>query len=346
MNGETRTAVRARRPLPPRVKPIIRLRRWRRRLLSVALWVMVGVAGAQGAADARYRSAFDDLIALPEGRALLEMFSSIRRDYLPGAGPEALLQGAMRGMVEALDDPYVHYLTPAEVAQEERISRGPAAVAAIHFDGIGYLRIPSFSSERVGEEARSVVETLVKRNIEALVLDLRQNSGGLVRGGLQLLDIFLSDAVLGYRSSRGGAAPLAFANPGAITLPLVVLIDAGTASTAEIVAGALQTYQRAALYGTQSAGKGVGQTQVPLPDGGSLRLVTFRWSLPDRRSIDGVGLQPTVVVNDGALGLVGVVFGDPELDPVLRRALRDLRQKILSVPVTEELNQPSTAPVE
>jgi C-terminal processing protease CtpA/Prc len=302
------------------------------RWLAVSALLVLAIAVAQEAgsvpssAELRQRNALEEILALPEGRALIEAYLAIRRDYLPGSNDAALLQGAIRGMVEALDDPYVQYLSPAEVAAEERISRGPAAVAAILFDDVGYLRIPAFTSERVGEEARTVVQVLLRRNVGALILDLRQNGGGLVRGGLQLLDLFIADAVLGYRSTRSGAAPLAFANPGAIELPLVVLIDGGTASTAEMVAGALQTYQRAQLYGMPSAGKGVGQTQIPLPDGGSLRLVTFRWSLPDRRSIDGVGLHPTVLIDGPAeAGPDGVVFGDPEVDPVLRRALRDLQ---------------------
>jgi C-terminal processing protease CtpA/Prc len=306
--------------------------------LLLALWLLVAAALAQEEGitppgiGLLHHTTVEEILAIPEGRALIEAYLAIRRDYLLGSDEAALLQGAIRGMVAALDDPYVQYLTPEEVAAEDRVSRGPAAVAAIIFDGIGYLRISTFNSERVGEEARAVVQALMRRNVEGLVLDLRQNGGGLVRGGLQLLDLFIADAVLGYRSTRSGAAPLAFANPGAIDLPLVVLIDEGTASTAEMVAGALQTFQRATLYGMPSAGKGVGQTQISLSDGGSLRLVTFRWSLPDRRNINGIGLEPTVKIDGEAeAGSAGVVFGDPEIDPVLRRALRDLWLLLLEV---------------
>ena len=317
-------------------------------LLLVVLFVSPSaVVVGQGVIDPRYRDAAEELLMLPEGRAFLEAYLSIRSDYLYGSEPDVLLQGAIRGMMEALDDAYGRYLTPEEFAAEERIFRGPTAVAAILFEEIGYLRLPSFSSERVGEEARAVIDVLLRRDVAGLILDLRQNNGGLVRGGLQLLDIFISDAVLGYRSTRSGAAPLAFANPGAINLPLVVLIDAGTASTAEMVAGALQTFGRAAVYGTRSAGKGVGQTQIPLPDGGSLRLVTFRWSLPDRRSIDGIGVEPTVEL-DGAAEAGGraVVFGDPELDPLLQRALRDLRLALLSPSDDDPSNGAAGNPVE
>jgi C-terminal processing protease CtpA/Prc len=317
----------------------------------MTLPLLIGLAGlpatshAQEVVDPRYQAAVEELLMLPEGRAFLEAFLSIRRDYLHGSEDGQLLQGAIRGMTESLNDPYVHYLTPDEFAAEERIFRGPAAVAAILFEEIGYLRLPSFSSERVGEEARAVIDVLVRRNAAALILDLRQNGGGLVRGGLQLLDIFISDAVLGYRTTRSGAAPLAFANPGAIELPLVVLIDEGTASTAEIVAGALQTFGRASIYGMRSAGKGVGQTQVRLPDGGSIRLVTFRWLLPDRRSIEGIGIRPSVEL-DGAteMGSRRVVFGDPELDPLLQRALRDLRLTLVAAPSNEPPKDEGTTP--
>lgn len=288
--------------------------------------------GAQPIVDARYEAVVADLMSTPDGLAFLEAFRAIRRDYLGVADAETLLDGAIRGMVAALADPYVRYLDADELEDERRTTRGPASIVALALGDLGYLRLESFDSERAGESFLAEIEILAQRGVRALVVDLRGNSGGLVLGGLQVLDAFLSDVVLGYRATRFGQVPLGFANPRAETLPLAVLIDRDTASTAEIVAGSLQTYARARLYGEVSAGKGVGQSTVPLSHGGELRLVTFAWSLPDGRSIDGWGLTPDVPLRGrmpalASTDLLRVVL-EPELDPVLAAAIRDLRRQV------------------
>lgn len=296
----------------------------------VLLWVPV--VGAQPIVDARYEGVVTDLMSTPEGLAFLEAFRAIRRDYLGVADAETLLDGALRGMVDALADPYVRYLDADELDDERRTTRGPASIVALALGDLGYLRLESFDSERAGESFLAEIEILTQRGVRAVIVDLRGNAGGLVLGGLQVLDAFLSDVVLGYRATRFGQVPLGYANPRSETLPLAVLIDRDTASTAEIVAGSLQTYARARLYGEISAGKGVGQSTVPLSHGGELRLVTFSWSLPDGRSIDGWGLTPDVPVRGqvtalASTDLVRVVL-EPDLDPVLAIAIRDLRRVV------------------
>lgn len=276
--------------------------------------------------------------ALPElsdhaaGRALLEAYRAILREYRGSVDPEALLEGALRGLVAALDDPYVRYLDPSEVAADAERRRDPDVVVPGVVGDLGYLRVTSFDSERAGERFTTELDALVVRGARGVVLDLRGNAGGLVLPGLQVLDRFLSDVVLGYRSTAQGRVPLGFANPAAVGLPLVVLVDADTASTAEIVAGALQTYGRARLVGSVTAGKGVGQSSLPLSDGGELRLVTFAWLLPDGRSVDGWGLTPDVPVRGAAMmGSVAElldVVTEPERDPALAAALKALRRAV------------------
>jgi len=298
---------------------------------SLVFLVGPGV-GAQPIVDARYEAVVADLMATPDGLAFLEAFRAIRRDYLGVADAETLLDGALRGMVEALADPYVRYLDADELDDDRRTTRGPASIVALALGDLGYLRLESFDSERAGDSFFAEVEILMQRGVRALIVDLRGNAGGLVLGGLQVLDVFLSEVVLGFRATRFGQVPLGYANPRAETLPLAVLIDRDTASTAEIVAGGLQTHGRARLYGEISAGKGVGQSTVPLSHGGELRLVTFAWALPDGRSIDGWGLTPDVPLRGQVPALASAdlarVVLEPELDPALAAAIRDLRRVV------------------
>jgi C-terminal processing protease CtpA/Prc len=295
----------------------------------VALTALPAASAQRTAIDPRYDLIVADLVATPEGLAFLEAFRAIRRDYLGVVDAADVLEGALRGMVGALDDPYVRYLDPVETAADRRTARDPDVVEVGRWGAVGYLGVASFDSERAGERVATELEALLQLGVAGLVLDLRGNAGGLVLGGLQVLDLFLSEIVLGFRETRFGLIPLGYANPRAVALPIAVLVDRDTASTAEIVAGALQTTARARLYGEVTAGKGVGQSTVPLSHGGELRLVTFAWSLPDGRSIDGWGLTPDVPVRERGLAHtagddVARVVAEPERDPTLAAALRDL----------------------
>ncbi len=287
---------------------------------------------AQGPVEPGYEATVDALLGDPGGRAFLEAYRAITRGYRGGAESDALLEGAIRGMVDALDDPYVTYLDVEEVDLDAPRRRDPNVIVTATLGDLGYLRILSFDSERAGERFSTELDALVVRGVRGLVLDLRGNDGGFVLTGLQVLDRLLSDVVLGYRSTGQGSLPLGFANPRALDLPVVVLVDADTASTAEIVAGALQVYGRARLFGEVTAGKGVGQSTIHLSNGGELRLVTFAWLLPDGRSIDGWGLTPDEPVRRGPVAatiadLTRVVV-EPDVDPALSAAVRGLRRVV------------------
>jgi C-terminal processing protease CtpA/Prc len=289
-------------------------------------------AAQRTALDPRYDLVIADLVATPEGLAFLEAYRAIRRDYRGDVAAEDLLEGAIRGMVDVLGDPYVRYLDAEEAIRDHRAARDPNVVDVALLGEIGYLGLGSFDSERAGERFALELDALLRHGIRGLVVDLRGNAGGLVLGGLQVLDLFLSDVVLGFRDTRFGPIPLGYANPRAVSLPVAVLVDRNTASTAEIVAGALQTRGRAMLYGEVTAGKGVGQTTVLLSHGGELRLVTFDWSLPDGRSIHGWGLTPDVPIREvpefAASSDMAQVVAEPDRDPVLIAALRDLRRVV------------------
>lgn len=171
--------------------------------------------------------------------------------------------------------------------------------------GFGYVRIAHFQ-ERTGDEFAKALMTLHKENggnLRGLVLDLRNNPGGLVDQSLQVANRFLGeglrDSLIVYTKGREPSAKGEI--PATIGekephYPMAVLINGGTASASEIVAGALQDHKRAVIMGTQSFGKGSIQTIIPLGDGAGLKLTTARYYTPKGRSIQAKGITPDIYV--------------------------------------------------
>ena len=164
-------------------------------------------------------------------------------------------------------------------------------------DGIGYIRLYDFSataSERMGEG----LEELLSQDPQAIIFDLRGNPGGWLDQAVEVADLFLDDgAILIERWSDGRERPFE-AQPGDMGeyVPLVVLVDGGSASAAEIVAGALQDRERAVLIGEPTFGKGSVQRPFTLSDGSELRVTAALWFTPNDRAIHGEGLAPDIEV--------------------------------------------------
>ena len=153
---------------------------------------------------------------------------------------------------------------------------------------VGYADVKVFSAQ-TATELRAAVDSLVKQGARSLVIDLRGNPGGLLEQGIAVSELFLDpgQAIVQLRA-RPGSAPQTFSDTQPQiwkTLPLAVLVDRGSASASEIVAGALQDHDRAIVLGTTSFGKGSAQNLFPLSVGGALRLTTARWFTPVGRSI-------------------------------------------------------------
>ena len=172
-----------------------------------------------------------------------------------------------------------------------------------HLEGgnIGYVRITSFNEQTdVGlENAMKSLKQQAGNKLAAVVLDLRNNPGGLLDQAVAVSDAFLDKGeIVSTRGRRPDDAQRYNAHPGDITggLPMVVLINGGSASASEIVAGALQDHHRAILLGTRSFGKGSVQTIIPLPGHGAMRLTTARYYTPSGRSIQAKGIDPDIIV--------------------------------------------------
>ena len=187
-----------------------------------------------------------------------------------------------------------------------KIIRDTIKVKSVKYDildnNYGYLRITSFQS-KTGSSLKNVLLKIKKKNnLKGIVLDLRNNPGGVLGAAVEVSDTFLdqkkmivttsgrmSDAINEFKSSS---------NDFAKDIPIVVLINGGSASASEIVAGALQDHRRAIIMGTQSFGKGSVQTILPLTRKTALKITTARYFTPNGRSIQAKGITPDIIVNE------------------------------------------------
>lgn len=169
-------------------------------------------------------------------------------------------------------------------------------------DGYGYIRISSFQSG-TGESLKENLfdlEKSNKRKLKGLVLDLRNNPGGVLNAAVSVSDAFLTGGLIVYTEGRIADAQYKFrATPNEYLggAPIVVLINAGSASASEIVAGALQDHNRAIIMGEKSFGKGSVQTILPTTNGGAVKLTTARYYTPSGRSIQAEGITPDITLS-------------------------------------------------
>jgi carboxyl-terminal processing protease len=167
-------------------------------------------------------------------------------------------------------------------------------------EGIGYIRVRQFQ-ERTAQDLVGSVERLEKTGrLGGLIIDLRNNPGGLLPAAVEVSEEFLGDGKLVvYTEGRVRNQNMRFvahAKRPITEVPLVVLVNQGSASASEIVAGAIQDHGRGLVLGTQTFGKGSVQTIIPLADGSGLRLTTARYFTPKGRSIHGKGITPDIVI--------------------------------------------------
>jgi carboxyl-terminal processing protease len=168
---------------------------------------------------------------------------------------------------------------------------------------VGYVQITSFN-EQTTADLQTAVENLKKQigpKLKGYIIDLRNNPGGLLDQAISVSDAFLDQGAIVLTKGRNlEETQRSNARPGDLTdgKPLIVLINGGSASASEIVAGALQDHHRATILGTRSFGKGSVQTIIPLGSNGALRLTTARYYTPSGRSIQAKGIEPEVVVEE------------------------------------------------
>jgi carboxyl-terminal processing protease len=204
------------------------------------------------------------------------------------------------------------------------ITRARITVPSVDTDmlegGLAYVQLLTFA-DNTRDELRAALRDLLAQNPSGLILDLRNNGGGYLSTSVEVASEFISDGVVLIEEYGDGQRDVFNALPGGLAtdIPMVVLINEGTASASEIVAGALQDYGRAVIVGTTSFGKGSVQSWVPLRnDEGAVRVTIARWLTPNERQIHEVGLTPDIVVEMTEEDRLA------ELDPQLDRAIEIL----------------------
>ena len=239
----------------------------------------------------------DEVVLLIRGEVGTQVNLTLKRE----GAPETLVVAVTREIIE----------TPS--VEWRVLEQDPA---------IGYIHLRIFT-ERTDEETRRAIKDLKDKGTAILILDLRDNGGGLLDAAVDVASEFLPSGMVLYEQRRGQPERSYAVNSGGAALdqPLTVLVNGGTASASEIVAGALQDQKRAILIGEKTFGKGSVQLVYDLSDQSSLHVTVARWLTPDRHQIDKQGLQPDIEVlpseEDRTAGR----------DPQLERAIAYLHER-------------------
>jgi len=205
-------------------------------------------------------------------------------------GTKVTITITRKGLTKPQDIPIVRDIIPLKSVRQEELEKG-----------IGYIRITQFN-EGTATDFEKALQKLGAVNgapLKGLVLDLRNNPGGLLDQAVKVADTFISSGIIVSIEGRSKEQRMRFsahADGTLVDFPLVVLVNGGSASGSEILAGALQDNGRAVILGTQTFGKGSVQTIFPLKDGSGLKLTTARYYTPNGRSIQAMGITPNIIV--------------------------------------------------
>ncbi|MDO6822693.1 S41 family peptidase [Marinobacter sp. 1_MG-2023] len=195
---------------------------------------------------------------------------------------------------------------PVEIDVERDVIKVTSVKSRMIENGYGYVRLTQFQAETGGQFTKALTELREDHGgtLDGLVLDLRNNPGGVLQAAVATADALLDEGLIVYTEGRIQSSRLRFsAKDGDIMAgtPIVVLINGGSASASEILAGALQDHKRAVIMGTQSFGKGSVQTVIPLDETHAIKMTTARYYTPDGRSIQATGIKPDIEVRPAEL---------------------------------------------
>ena len=195
---------------------------------------------------------------------------------------------------------------PIEIDVKRDVIKVTSIKSRMIENGYGYVRITQFQADSGSQFAQALKDLESKHGsaLDGLVIDLRNNPGGILQAAVEASDALLTEGLIVYTEGRIQSSRLRFnASAGEVMpdTPIVVLINGGSASASEIMAGALQDHKRAVIMGTQSFGKGSVQTVIPLDETHAIKMTTARYYTPDGRSIQAKGIRPDIEVKPAEL---------------------------------------------
>ncbi|MDD1713570.1 MAG: S41 family peptidase [Methanoregulaceae archaeon] len=220
---------------------------------------------------------------------------------------------------EGIEEPFEVELTRAHIVV-------PSVDSEVLEGGIGYIQVSMFG-ENTASETHDILAELLGQGVQGIILDLRFNAGGFTDAATRIASEFIGEGVIWYEEYGDGTLIPYEAIPGGLALdvPLVVLVNEGSASASELLTGALQDHERAVVVGVTSFGKGLVQSWLPISNGGMVTVTIARWLTPDERSIHGEGITPDVVVEITEQDLSEE--RDPQLDMAIQEMLRLLNDQ-------------------
>lgn len=223
---------------------------------------------------------------------------------------------------------------PFDVTLKREEIKIQSVKSAVKGDDVAYIRITSFSedTDKMIEKALKKAQKELKGNLKGIVIDVRNNPGGLLDQAVNVSDLFLDKGEIVSTRSKNAEDTVKYnAKSGDIAkgLPIVVLVNDGSASASEIVAGALQDHKRAVILGEKTFGKGSVQTVIPLGKYGAMRLTTARYYTPSGRSIQATGIVPDVEVKPAKVEEIdkGVNFSEAEFGNALKNDAAEAQKK-------------------
>ena len=193
---------------------------------------------------------------------------------------------------------------------------------------IAYIRLNQFNGNAVNE-MRAAIKDSEAKSVAGYILDLRGNPGGLLRAGIEVAQMWIDSGPIVFTIDRNGISDSADATSSILTdKPLVVLVNKGTASASEVLAGALQDSNRAALVGTRTFGKGLIQSLVDMPDGAGLAVTIAKYATPSGRDINKLGIEPDYVVELAGDRVLQRNELGTERDPQFEKALNVMQSRL------------------
>ncbi|MBZ2175929.1 S41 family peptidase [Schnuerera sp. xch1] len=193
-------------------------------------------------------------------------------------------------------------------------------------DNIGYIKITSFD-ELTYDDFKNDLDSLMDKNISGLILDLRNNPGGLLNICVDISDELLGEGTVVYTETKNGEREYENSDENHVDIPLVVLVNEGSASASEILAGAIKDHNRGTLIGNKTFGKGIVQRIRQLKDGSGFKLTVSEYFTPNGTNIHGIGIEPEIVV-ELPEDIQEIGIGNLEQDTQLQTAIKEIKNMI------------------